>query len=132
MITSISTQIALIFFSFISGILTGLIYDVYRLMMYIRTPNKILTFIADLLFWIFTAVLIFIFLLYTDNGLIGFYVYIYIFLGIFIYQKFLSKTYMFIQKNILIIAFKIFRIIKNLIFYPFILIFYKIKEKIKK
>jgi spore cortex biosynthesis protein YabQ len=132
MIISISTQIALITFSFLSGLLTGLVYDIYRLAGGFRTANKFISFITDLLFWIFTAVFVFIFLLYTNSGHVGFYVYIYIFSGIFVYHKFISKAYMNIQKSVIIFIGKIFRIIKNLIFYPFALIFYKIKGKTKK
>jgi spore cortex biosynthesis protein YabQ len=132
MITSIATQIALITFSFLSGLLTGLIYDIYRLFGDFRTANKIIRFITDLLFWILTAVFVFIFLLYTNNGHVGFYVYIYIFFGIFVYNKLISKAYMNIQKSVVICIGKFFRIIKNRIFYLFALLFYKINGKTKK
>lgn len=91
MIISISTQIRLIIFSLTAGIITGILFDFYRLIRGFKDLNKIITFIEDTLFWVFTAIIVFIFLMYTNYAYMGMYVYILLGIGICLYLKFFSN-----------------------------------------
>ena len=132
MVISISQQAMLVLFSLISGILTGVFFDVYRLMRGIETPSKIVTFIQDILFWILTALVVFIFLSIYDYAYIGVYVYLWIAIGSAIYFLFLSRPFIIILHRIIDVLGKILRVSKNLICLPFEIIIYYAERKEKK
>ncbi|WP_097027780.1 spore cortex biosynthesis protein YabQ [Clostridium peptidivorans] len=129
MLISISHQLKLVIFSFLSGVLTGILFDVYRIIRGFEGTNKILTFIEDMLFWIFSSVVVFIFLLFTNYAYIGFYVYLLIALGIYVYLKLLSKVILAIEYKILKNMGKLIRISKNILLFPIDFLLYTIKRK---
>lgn len=131
MVISISEQFRLVIFSLIAGILTGILFDSYRIIRGFSNVNKIITFVEDTLFWIFTSVVVFIFLLYTNYAYIGMYVYMCIAIGIYLYMKLLSKIFIKSQYKIFNILGKICRVTINFILYPFQFIIYGIKTKNK-
>ena len=131
MLISISTQIKLVFFSIFAGVITGMLFDIYRLLRDFESPKKVLTFFEDTLFWIFSSLVVFVFLLLTNYAYMGIYVYMYIALGIYLYIKCISKMVIKIQHRIMKVGGKTFRITKNTLIYPFDLVFYKIKAKNK-
>lgn len=132
MIISLSQQVDLVVYSFLAGIITGVFFDMYRLFRGFSTPNKFLTFIEDMLFWILTAIVIFIFLLYTNYAYIGFYVYMWLIVGIYIYLKLVSRHFIKIQHRIMLSIGKLMRIFIKMISFPFKFLFYRIKQKIKE
>ena len=58
-------QFSIILYAMLAGILTGAMFDLYRI---IRgsNVNKIVIAIEDILFWILAAMAVFAFLLYTN------------------------------------------------------------------
>lgn len=131
MVISISQQLRLVIFSLIAGIITGMLFDSYRLIRGFSNVNKIVIFIEDTLFWIFTSVVVFIFLLYTNYAYIGMYVYMCIAVGVYLYIKLLSKFFVKSQCKIFKMLGKIFRVTRNLMLYPFQFVIYVIKTKNK-
>ena len=129
MIIPIATQFNLLLYSFLAGILTGIMFDMYRLIRGFENPGKIVTALEDILFWILAALIVFIFLLYFDYAYVGIYVYGWITLGTLLYIKFISKYFIVIQQKIFKNTFKTMRIGKNFMIYPFKLIIYGIKSK---
>lgn len=132
MVISITKQLYLILFSLLSGIITGVFYDLYRIIRGPKYINKIITFIEDILFWILSGIFIFIFLLITDSAYIGTYIYLNIFIGIYIYFKLISFKFLLYQKKLFNAIGKFIRITINLILYPFELIIYVIMSKNRK
>ena len=126
MLISMAIQIKLVFFSIFAGIITGMLFDIYRLLRGFENPKKILTFLEDILFWILASLIAFVFLLLTNYAYMGVYVYMYIALGIYIYIKLISKIFIKIQYRIMKTGGKAFRITKNTFMYPFDLVLYKI------
>jgi spore cortex biosynthesis protein YabQ len=116
----------------LAGVLTGMLFDLYRVLRGFENPNKILTFIEDTLFWILTSIIVFIFLLKTNYAYMREYVYITIALGILIYIFVLSKAFIKVEYKIIGIIIKFTRIIFNYVFYPINLIFYRLKRKNKQ
>ncbi|EES91956.1 spore cortex biosynthesis protein YabQ [Clostridium botulinum D str. 1873] len=108
-----------------------MLFDIYRIIRGIENPNRILTFIEDILFWIFTGILVFIFLLYTGHVYVGIYLYLYISLGIYIYIRFISIHFLKIQYKLIRGIFKFLRILKNLLIYFLEIMFYKVTRKNK-
>lgn len=132
MVISITKQFYLIFFSLLSGIITGIFYDIYRIIRGSKDINKIISFIEDTLFWILSGIFIFIFLLITDNAYIGAYVYLNIFIGVYIYLKLISSKFLLSQHKLFNVIGKFMRITINLILYPFEFIIYLIRSKNRK
>ncbi|NFF08605.1 spore cortex biosynthesis protein YabQ [Clostridium botulinum] len=128
MVISISKQLGLLIFSFLSGLITGVFFDIYRSIRMDKNLSPIIKIIEDILFWCLAAIVIFIFLLYNDCAFIGVYVYLWIAIGLYIYIYFISKylkpIFIYVVQNIN----KFFRISINIIVYPFKILIYKIKS----
>jgi len=131
MLFSVSSQFNLLIFSLLAGVITGILFDLYRVMRGINDPNKIITFIEDTLFWIFTSLIIFIFLLYTSFAYMRGYVYISMAVGIIIYMSFISKYFIKLQYKIIKSITRLIRVCFILLLYPFNLLFYRLKRKNK-
>ncbi|MGV8983883.1 spore cortex biosynthesis protein YabQ [Clostridium sp.] len=129
MIISLINQVKLIIFSLLAGMITGVFFDIYRLIRGYENPNKFLTIIQDLLFWTLTSIVVFIFLMYTNEGYINFYVYVCLIIGAYLYLKLLSGVFIKLQYKALKLNGKIFRIVWNLILYPINLLFYRLGIK---
>ena len=128
MIIPLLFQFRTILFSILSGIITGILFDFYRVIRG-HNKNKALAIFQDLLFWILSSIIVFIFLLYTNYALIVPYVYLYITLGIYIYLKVLSSYILKVQYAIYRFIAKAFRLGFNHLFYPLKLIFYNKSKK---
>ena len=131
MIISIIDQVRLIIFSLLSGIITGVSFDIYRLIRGFENPNKILTIIQDLLFWTLTSIVVFVFLMYTNEGYINFYVYLCLIIEVYLYLKLISRIFIKLQYRSLKFNGKLFRVAMNVVLYPINLLFYKLKIKKK-
>ncbi|AKA71361.1 spore cortex biosynthesis protein YabQ [Clostridium scatologenes] len=132
MILSITQQLRCIIFSLIAGIITGILFDLYRIIRGLNNINKILTFVEDILFWILASIIIFIFLLFIDCLYVGVYIYAGITLGAYLYIKIFSNTFIKFQYKLIKNVRRTFRVLKNIVFYPFMIIIYIIKTKNKR
>lgn len=124
----LSVQFDIIIYSLLAGILTGIFFDMYRLIRGLNI-NKILIWIEDLLFWMLCAIIIFTFLLYMNYAFLSVYVYIFIFISYILYFKLLSSKVIKIEKNIFMHIFKVLRIAYKNIIYPFKIILEKMGNK---
>ena len=131
MLISIQTQLNVLIYSIIAGMITGVLFDIYRIIRGIKNPKVTLTFFCDIIFWVFSAFVIFIFLLYTNYAFMEIYIFLYIALGTYIYLKLLSRFFTYINQKIIKTLGIIIRILKNNITYPFELFNYYLKN-IKK
>ncbi|ERI93122.1 spore cortex biosynthesis protein YabQ [Clostridiales bacterium oral taxon 876 str. F0540] len=132
MLSTVASQTNLLIFSLLAGVLTGMLFDLYRVIRGFENPNKIITFIEDTLFWVLTSIIVFIFLLKTNYAYMREYVYITIALGILIYISVLSKAFIKIEYKVIGISIKFIRIVFNYLFYPVNLLFYSFKRKNKQ
>lgn len=83
-------QFSIILYALLAGILTGLMFDLYRIIRGSKVPKFIIA-IEDTLFWILAAMIIFAFLLYTNYAFLGAYVYIFMLISLGLYMKFISN-----------------------------------------
>ncbi|PJI08791.1 MULTISPECIES: spore cortex biosynthesis protein YabQ [Clostridium] len=119
MILSIHEQLMFFIANFAAGIIAAAIFDVYRVMRGFEHPNKIVTFIEDILFLTLDAIIIFIFLLYTNEAYINAYVYVFIIFGLCFYMKFVSRIFVNVMKKIIDYSIKFMRILLKFIIYFF-------------
>lgn len=128
MILSVDKQLQYFFSTIIAGLMVGLMFDFYRINRGYSCPRKIVTAISDVLFWIFAALITFLFLQKTNEGILGYYSFVGIISGLFIYFRFMSRYVIKVLRKTLYYVIKFFRVLIIILFYPIKLIRYLIKE----
>ncbi|MCR1951081.1 spore cortex biosynthesis protein YabQ [Clostridium sp. DSM 100503] len=125
---SIDVQFDIVMYSILSGILIGIMFDLYNIIRGVKIP-KIIIIIEDILFWILTAFIVFAFLLYTNYAFLGPYVYIFMIVTLIIYLKLISPTILKLERYIIDKVSKIIRIILKNLIYPIKVVYYNICGK---
>lgn len=128
MLLNTGIQFSIIMYAILAGILTGAMFDLYRI---IRgsNVNKVIIAIEDILFWILAAMIVFAFLLYTNYAFLGAYVYIFMILSLALYIRFISHICVKFELKLVNILAKVFRVIFKHLIYPFKVIFHNIIGK---
>lgn len=124
----LNVQIDIIIYSFIGGILAGVLFDGYRLIRGEGVP-KIISIFEDVLFCIFISIVTFTFLLLTNHAFLDAYVYLFIFLALGIYFKFISPYIITIEKFVGKVLVKSIRVLIKHIIYPFKVFLLKMGNK---
>jgi spore cortex biosynthesis protein YabQ len=129
MVISLAMQWKILLFSILAGILTGFLFDIYRIFRGFENIPKIIIIIEDILFWILTAVIVFVFMLFTDYAYISSYVYVAIGVGIYLYMSVVSRYVTSLQYMIIKLMAKILRVSIKFMFYPMRLLKYSLISK---
>ncbi|PRR83330.1 spore cortex biosynthesis protein YabQ [Clostridium vincentii] len=124
----LNVQFNIVMYSVLAGVLTGILFDIYRILRGVKIP-KVIIVIEDLLFWSLCTLIIFTFLLYTNYAFLGVYVYIFIFIALALYFKIFSRFVVMIENRIGKIIFKVFRVAIKTFLYPFRVILKKMGNK---
>lgn len=125
---SIDVQFDIVMYSILSGVLIGIMFDLYNIIRGVKIP-KIIIILEDILFWVLTAIIVFTFLLYTNYAFLGPYVYIFMIITLMIYLKLISPTVLKLERYIIDKVSKVIRVLfKNLV-YPVKIIYYSICGK---
>lgn len=124
-------QLDIIIYAILSGILIGIIFDFYRVFRGANIPKTII-FIQDFLFWIFAALLVFTFLLYTNYAFLGPYVYVFMGISLLLHMRFISPLLLNFQKKCIKSLMKIVRVLYKNFIYPFKVIYNIISGKSKQ
>ena len=122
MILSFEFQLKIFFLALIIGFFIGFFYDLIRLFRSFILHIKILIHIEDIIYWIFMSLIIFLILLYENNGEIRMFFIIGIFLGMGFYFYIISKIFLKVSNKILAIIKKCILFIFECILTPFKLI----------
>ena len=86
---------------FISGLVIGIVFDIFRITRKTFKIPNIITYIEDILFWILTgSITLFTIFKYTD-GQIRLYMILILIMGVFAYFIVLSKFFIMINTKIL-------------------------------
>lgn len=124
----IDSQLDILVYSILSGLLVGILFDLYNIIRGKKVP-KIIIVVEDILFWILTSIIVFTFLLYNNYAFLGPYVYIFMITTIIFYLKLISpKIIKFEMYSISKLSYLIRIILKNII-YPVKIIYYMICGK---
>ncbi|ARC83615.1 spore cortex biosynthesis protein YabQ [Clostridium argentinense CDC 2741] len=129
MLFTMEQQIILFVFSLLSGVLIGVLFDIYRIIRGVEDVGAIITIIQDILFWIATGFIVFIFMMYTSYAYMSFNVFVYVSIGLFVYIKLISKIFINVLHNVLVAIGKVLRVIFNTLSYPVRFCLYKIIGK---
>ena len=121
-------QFSIILYALLAGILTGLMFDLYRIIRGSKVP-KIIIVVEDILFWGLAAMVVFAFLLYTNYAFLGVYVYAFMLISLGLYMKFVSNKCIRFELKVVNGVGKMLRVIFKNIIYPFKFIFYNITGK---
>ena len=121
-------QFSIILYALLAGILTGLMFDLYRIIRGSKIPKAIIV-VEDTLFWVLAAMVIFTFLLYTNYAFLGVYVYAFMLISLGLYMKFVSNKCIRFELEVVNRVGKAVRVIFKNIIYPFKIIFYNITGK---
>lgn len=113
----LDVQFQIVIYSLLAGVLTGILFDAYRLIRG-RCNIKIVVLVEDVLFWGLCTLVVFTFLLYTNYAFLGPYVYLFIFLSLILYFKIVSRFIVTIEKKTARITYKVIRIKAKQISYP--------------
>lgn len=122
MLLQLKDQYGLILYGLLSGVLVGVIFDLYRNIRGKNVPD-VIKLVEDILFWILAGISVFVFLLIKDYAIMGVYIYVSMILGFIIYMKLLSNLMYSVESKILDITCSILRIIVNNVIYFFKLTF---------
>lgn len=137
---NIYNQLFNLFIFIITGIVIGILFDIFRIIRKsFRTPD-IITYIEDIVFWIATGCILLFTIFTFNNGEIRIYVFIGLIFGLVMYMLTLSKYFIKVNVTILNIIKKvvwypisiIYNFIKKIIFRPLYHIFINVREKIAK
>ena len=121
-------QFSIILYALLAGILTGLMFDLYRIIRGSKIPKAIIV-VEDTLFWVLAAMVIFTLLIYTNYAFLGVYVYAFMLISLGLYMKFVSNKCIRFELEVVNGVGKAFRVIFKNIIYPFKIIFYNITGK---
>ncbi|MGL5087797.1 MAG: spore cortex biosynthesis protein YabQ [Clostridium sp.] len=127
----IRIQFDIVLYALLAGLLTGIMFDIYRIIRGAKVP-KFIVVIEDILFWCLAAIIVFTFLLYTNYAFLGPYVYIFMGISLMFYFKYISLIFFKTEIRIVGNFSKVARIIFKNIIYPIKLICSKISGKNKQ
>lgn len=120
-----NTQINTFLFSILVGIFIPLMYDIFRIKRRIIRTRILFIHMEDVLFWILTAILVFLHIYYFNDGEFRFYIFLGLLIGTIFYIAVISKT--LIKSFVLILNYlcRVTKYIITILLYP-IRIIYKI------
>lgn len=115
----ISNQLYVFLIYCFCGVIIGIFFDIFRILRKsFRTPDFV-TYIEDIIFWILTGLFLVYIIFEFNNGEIRSYIFIGLGIGVLLYLLILSKF--FIKINVTIIKYlkSFFKIVIQIITYPF-------------
>ena len=101
MVAFFNSQFGIFLIFLLAGIAICLLYDMFRAIRKTIKTSDFITYIEDILFWIFTGLIILNSIFTYNNGEIRLFMFIAILVGIIIYMALISKF--IISANMLII-----------------------------
>ena len=101
MILSMADQARFFLWTMLLGAVSGIAYDIFRIIRKIIKHPDILTQIEDMLYWLVISVLVFYFILHRNNGEVRIHAIIGVFTGMCLY--FLSLSRLIIAASVFII-----------------------------
>lgn len=117
-------------YSILTGVLAGIIYDMFKALRHAKKERKRLKYIGDLLFWVIITILFFITIVKVSDGILRGFLFIGFFGGGGLYLLTISKYFYFIFLRIFKLIIQLVNEIIGIIKIPFVKI--KLKHKIKR
>jgi len=125
---TLDIQIEFFIWSLITGLFSGLVYDIFRAVREMTNPKNGTIIIHDILFLVFAAFAIFTVSVTVGRGYLRFFEFFGVFLGFILYRTAFKNSVVKLMIKIVKFIIKIMFICMKIIFFPFIFI-YKILKK---
>lgn len=103
----VTNQAYLFLIFIINGIVTGLLFDFFRISRKVFKTNDVITYIEDILFWILAGGIVLYSIFVFNNGELRLFMFLGIVLGAFVYMLFVSSYIIKINVKIINILKKI-------------------------
>lgn len=126
MVTGTAQQLSTFGWMVITGAGVGLIFDLYRVSRGLIRPRWLLTALGDLLFWLLVAVLTYGVLLQVNSGEVRVFVFLGLFIGLFLYYRFVSTLVIRLVLNTILFLKRFLGYITRLVKEAFILPLYRL------
>ena len=138
------SQVYIFIIFILNGILIGILFDLFRILRKCFKTSDIVTYIEDIIFSIFTGILILYSIMKFNNGEIRFYLFLGIILGLIFYLLTFSSVFIKISVNLILLLKKIVNIIiiipfkyiskgiRKVLLKPIIIVCLNIKKIFKK
>ncbi len=110
----------------------GLLFDFFRILRKSFKTRDIVTYIQDIIFWIFTGIIILYTIFVYNNGKIRLYMFLAISVGILLYMLLFSKYIIKINVSIIRTSKKIISRILYMLFTPLKIIYKTIRKLLHK
>ncbi len=91
MIGTVQSQLIGLAVTVLTGVITGVSFDLYRVARWAFRPGRAVTAICDVVFWLFAATVVFAFLLAYSWGEVRFYMFVGFAMGFGIYRMVLGR-----------------------------------------
>lgn len=92
---SVRDQLSTLIHMIAGGLVTGLLFDLYRLVRGVIRPHRFITDLGDLLFWAVATVVMFIILVNDNWGQVRVYVFLGWSIGLLFYRAVLSSSFIY-------------------------------------
>ena len=102
-------QIDTFFYTLLTGIILGIIFDFYRVVRGVCRPHIWITSLTDLIYWLIATVLVFIALLMGNSGEVRLYIFMGLLLGVVLYYRLASHVVIYLVLRTLKIVRQIMR-----------------------
>ena len=132
MILSVSYQFKIFLTSLLIGLILGIFYDFIKIFRKYVLHNNIIINIEDTIYWIFMSIVIFLVVLYQNDGEIRNFFIIGIFTSVILYHFLISKIFIKIFIKIINLFLLIFSFIIKAISFPFLIVYNIIFKPILK
>lgn len=100
------------------GVLSAIVYDIFRAKRRAYKTISLVVGIEDLVFWLVAAIAIFLTILYANNGLTRGFVFLGVVLGAVLYGIFLSKAVLLLMFRLFMIIAYIFKFAMKILIWP--------------
>ena len=88
----VASQFMLFFYTILTGVLAGIIYDFYAGIGYVCRLRKVAVHVGDILFWLVLTVVVYALLWYYNQGEVRFFVLLGLGIGAWLYQRLCRQT----------------------------------------
>lgn len=113
-------QVQTFVITILTGILLGVLFDCYRVLRGAFKPKALMTWLADLLYWLVATAVVFVALVFSNWGELRFYVFMGILSGLGLYYNWLSLYIIRLFSNSVRLLIAGLRLIKKFLFGAFI------------
>lgn len=96
---SVPEQLWTFLYSIAYGVALGVFYDLFRVLRLIFIPSSVSAFIQDVLFWIISGIVTFMYMFSFNDGMIRFYMLCGVFLGWILYYFYARRLDLCIFKK---------------------------------